>query len=57
MNNKEESIKALKISFEKGNNRFKHISIDDDLGNVRNSPEFIALYNEWFEKFKAENKY
>jgi tetratricopeptide (TPR) repeat protein len=55
MNNKEESINALKISFEKGNTNFKHISIDDDLDNVRNSPEFIALYNEWFEKYKAEN--
>lgn len=57
MNNKEESIKALKISFEKGNNRFKHISIDDDLDNVRNSPEFIALYNEWFEKYKVANNF
>lgn len=57
MNKKEESINALKISFEKGNNRFKHISIDDDLDNVRNSPEFTALYNKWFDKYKAKNNY
>lgn len=57
MNNKKESIKALKISFEKGNNRFKHISIDDDLDNVRNSPEFKKLFNEWFEKYKVANNF
>lgn len=57
MNKKVESIAALKISFEKGNTSFKHISIDDDLDNVRNSPEFITLYNEWFEKYKTSNNF
>lgn len=57
MNNKEESINALKNSFERGNNRFKHISIDDDLDNVRNSPEFKELFTEWFEKYKVANNF
>lgn len=55
MHKKEESINALKISFEKGNTSFKHISIDDDLDYVRQTPEFKALYNEWFKKFNDEN--
>ncbi len=57
MNNKEESINALKTSFEKGNNRFKHISIDDDLDNIKQTPEFKVLFNTWFDKYKAENKF
>lgn len=57
MNKKEESLNALKTSFEKGNTNFKHISIDDDLDNVRHTPEFKALYNKWFEKFKAEKQF
>lgn len=55
MHKKEESINALKISFEKGNTSFKHISIDDDLDYVKQTPEFKALYNEWFKKFNDEN--
>ncbi len=57
MNKKAESLYALKTSFEKGNNRFKHISIDDDLNNVKQTPEYIALYNKWFERYKAENNF
>lgn len=55
MHKKEESIAALKTSFEKGNTNFKHITIDDDLDNVKQTPEFKALYNEWFKKFNDEN--
>ena len=55
MNKKEEALNALKTSFEKGNNNFKHISIDDDLDNIKQTPEYISLYNKWFEKFKVEN--
>lgn len=57
MNKKEESIAALKISFEKGNTSFKHISIDDDLDNIRNSLEYTKLYSEWFEKYKIANNF
>lgn len=55
MNKKEESVAALKTSFEKGNTNFKHISIDDDLDNIKQTPEYVLLYNKWFEKYKAEN--
>ncbi len=57
MNKKEESINALKISFEKGNTNFKHIEIDDDLDNIKQTPEFKVLFNTWFDKYKAENKF
>ena len=55
MNKKGEALNALKISFEKGNTNFNHISIDDDLNNVKQMPEYILLYSKWFEKFKTEN--
>ena len=55
MNKKDEAISALKTSFEKGNTNFNHISIDDDLDNIKKTPEYISLYNKWFEKFKVEN--
>jgi tetratricopeptide (TPR) repeat protein len=57
MNKKEESLNALKISFEKGNNNFKHISIDDDLDNIKQTSEYISLYSKWFEKFKVDNNF
>lgn len=57
MNKKEESINALKISFAKGNTNFKHIEIDDDLDNVKQSSEFKALFKKWHDKYKAENKF
>lgn len=57
MNEKEEALKALQTAFEKGFTKFKHISIDDDLDNVRQTPEYLALYNKWFEKYKAENNF
>lgn len=55
MNKKDESVASLKTSFEKGNTNFKHISIDDDLDNIKQTPEYISLYTKWFEKFKADN--
>lgn len=55
MNKKEEALNALKTSFEKGNTNFNHISIDDDLDNIKRTPEYISLYTKWFEKFKADN--
>lgn len=55
MNKKDEALSALKTSFEKGNTNFNHISIDDDLNNIKQTPEYISLYNKWFEKFNVEN--
>lgn len=57
MNEKEEALKAIQTAFEKGFTKFNHIDIDDDLDNVKQTPEFIALYKKWFEKFKAENDF
>jgi hypothetical protein len=57
MNKKDEALSALKTSFEKGNNNFKHISIDDDLDNIKQTPEYISLYSKWFEKFKVDNNF
>ena len=49
----EESIAALRVSFEKGYRSFAHIRLDDDMDAVRDLPEFIALIAE-FEAKHAE---
>jgi len=45
-----ESIANLKLAFENGFASFVHLSKDDDLDNVRNTPEFKALVQEWKNK-------
>ena len=57
INKKDEALNALKTSFEKGNTNFNHISIDDDLDNIKQTPEYISLYTTWFEKFKVDNNF
>lgn len=54
MNKKNEAIAFLEKSFEMGYRDFNHINIDDDMDNIRNSEEFIALINTWKSKFDAE---
>lgn len=46
----EESIAALRKSFEKGYRSFSHIRMDDDLDAVRDLPEFKALMEEYEAK-------
>lgn len=46
----EESIAALRKSFEKGYRSFSHIRLDDDLDAVRDLPEFKALMEEYEAK-------
>lgn len=46
----EESIAALRKSFEKGYLSFSHIRLDDDLDAVRDLPEFKALMEEYEAK-------
>lgn len=46
----EESIDALRKSFEKGYRSFSHIRLDDDLDAVRDLPEFKALMEEYEAK-------
>lgn len=47
MGEKEEALKALKISLEKGFRLFKQIENDEDLDGIRNLPEFKALIEEY----------
>ena len=46
----EESIAALRKSFEKGYRSFSHIRLDDDLDAVRDLPEFKSLMEEYEAK-------
>ena len=46
----EESVAALRTSFEKGFRRFAHIRVDDDMDPVRDLPEFKALIEEYEAK-------
>ncbi len=46
----EESIAALRKSFEKGYRSFSHIRLDDDMDAVRELPEFKALVEEYEAK-------
>ena len=43
----EESVAALRTSFEKGYRSFSHIRLDDDMDAVRDLPEFKALIEEY----------
>ena len=47
----EESIAALRKSFEKGYRSFSHIRLDDDMDAVRELPEFKALVEEYEAKY------
>ena len=46
----EESIAALRVSFEKGFRSFAHIRLDDDMDPVRDLPGFKALIEEYEAK-------
>jgi clan AA aspartic protease (TIGR02281 family) len=46
----DESIAALRTSFEKGYRSFSHIRLDDDMDAVRDLPEFKALIDEYEAK-------
>ena len=43
----EESVAALRLSFEKGYRDFAHLVLDDDMDAVRDLPEFKALVAEY----------
>ncbi len=44
------AIAALRIAFEKGYRSFAHIEHDEDMNNIRNHKDFIALINEYKSK-------
>ncbi|MBQ9584116.1 MAG: TIGR02281 family clan AA aspartic protease [Bacteroidales bacterium] len=46
----EESVAALRTSFEKGFRRFAHLRADDDMDPIRDLPEFKALVEEYEAK-------
>lgn len=53
MGRAEESVKALRTSFEKGYRNFSHIRLDDDMDPVRDLAEFKALIEEYEAKHAA----
>jgi hypothetical protein len=40
----------LRTAFEKGYRAFIHLANDNDLDNIRNTPEYVKLLNEWENK-------
>ena len=47
LNRKEEAIRALTVSFEKGYRSFRHIEKDTDLDNIREMPEYKELIQKY----------
>lgn len=47
---KENALKHLKIAFEKGYTKFRHVENDDDMDFIRDTPEFKALIEEFDKK-------
>ena len=54
MGDKDKALSYLRKSLEKGYRRFAHIKRDRDLNNIRNTPEFKALMNEYEQKHQQE---
>jgi clan AA aspartic protease (TIGR02281 family) len=53
MNCPAKAVAYLCIAFEKGYRDFIHIKQDNDLDNIRNTPEFIELIKEWSNKTES----
>lgn len=47
MGMKEEALKFMEKSLEKGYRRFAHMEVDEDLDNIRNTDEYKALINKY----------
>lgn len=56
MGEKEESLKYLRLSFEKGFRRFAHIRNDDDLELIRDMEGYRLLMQEYEKKYEEELK-
>jgi clan AA aspartic protease (TIGR02281 family) len=50
------AIDNLKMAFQTGYRDFVHLSVDDDLDNIRNLPEFESLVKEWKNIFDESLK-
>lgn len=53
MGMKEEALKFMELSLEKGYRRFAHMEVDEDLDFIRNTDEYKALINK-YKSIKAE---
>jgi clan AA aspartic protease (TIGR02281 family) len=47
MGMKDEALKFMEKSLEKGYRRFAHMEVDEDLDNIRNTEEYKALINKY----------
>ena len=56
MNNPSAALASMKIAFQKGYRDFVHLSVDQDLDNIRNLPEFKNLVAEWKNVFDVSLK-
>jgi clan AA aspartic protease (TIGR02281 family) len=54
MGMKEESLRYMEMSLEKGYRRFAHMEMDEDLDFIRNSEEYKALINK-YKSVKAKS--
>lgn len=54
MGMKEEALRFMEISLEKGYRRFAHMEVDEDLDFIRNSEEYKALINK-YKSVKAKS--
>lgn len=53
-NKKEEALKHFEKSLEGGYNDFMHIKTDDDLDNIRETPEFKALVKKYEDQLRSK---
>ena len=56
MNSPTQALANMKIAFQKGYRDFVHLSVDDDLDNIRDLPEFKRLVAEWKNVFEESLK-
>lgn len=56
MNKPIEAISHMEIAFQKGYRDFIHLSVDDDLDNIRDLPEFKNLVLKWKNIFNESLK-
>ena len=54
MGESDKALKFLKTAFEKGYRRFAHIEMDDDLGEIKQRPEYKELILKYKEIFESE---
>jgi len=56
MNKPNEALANMEMAFENGYRDFVHISVDDDLDNIRKLPEYNNLISEWKNVFDESLK-